>query len=234
MHAIVEQSASLEFLRGSSRSGPASTLALVCLCVNPLGLLPDPISVRLPHTNATRQVKHGRASGLCYHMAAAGNNADISAWFAQPAGFGDSTVPVQRDVICTRLCTVGPRGPTVVLAKLLPVLCFWSCSYRWIALSIFLPVRGVKELLPLVVTRPDLWPPDSSEAATEVTWPLDMVSRGVVSPAVAPEPEDTQDRLALQIVREQRLRAACETPHMRWQSAPGPLQKNSALQPKQH
>lgn len=45
-----------------------------------------------------------------------------------------------------------------------------------------------------VVTRFDLWFPvccveDSSEAATEVTWPFDMVSRGVVSPAVAPAPE---------------------------------------------
>ena len=56
----------------------------------------------------------------------------------------------------------------------------------------------------LVVTRPDLWDPvccvdDSSEAATEVTWPFDMVSRGVVSPAVVPAPENPHDRSALQV-----------------------------------
>ena len=33
---------------------------------------------------------------------------------------------------------------------------------------------------------------DSSEAATEVTWPFDMVSRGVVSPAVPPAVKDTK------------------------------------------
>ena len=30
----------------------------------------------------------GRASGLCYHTAATGNNADVSAWFAQAARLG--------------------------------------------------------------------------------------------------------------------------------------------------
>ena len=54
----------------------------------------------------------------------------------------------------------------------------------------------------MLVTRPERWPSvccveDSSEAATEVTWPLDMVSRGVVALAVAPEAaEGTQNQSA--------------------------------------